>query len=108
MKKINNSILLPIILACILFISIYAVVYFKKNRDLIDKTNTTVIENNKIIHNIDSLTTLKIKSDSIKLSNTNDSIIENQNKIIKLLETKKPEATIIKKNNIFTKIKNIF
>lgn len=108
MSKINNSVLVPIILACILFISIYAIVYFKRNRDIINETNINVIENNKKIKDIDSITTLKIKIDSLEKSKTDDSIIINQNKIIKLLEAKKIEKPVVKKKNILTKIKDIF
>lgn len=108
MIKIKNSILLPLILVCILIISIYIVVYFKHNRDIINETKTTVIENTKTINDIDSITNFKIKTDSIDQSKTDDSIIDNQNRIIKLLEEKKAVEPVVKKKNIFTKIKKIF
>lgn len=105
MRKLNNNILYPIILVFIFFIATYTVVYFKKNRDILNETQKAVIENNIIIQKNDSITTLKIDSISQK---TNDSILINQNKIIKLLETPAPVVKPATKSKLITKIKNLF
>jgi len=112
MKKINNFILIRLIFIIFLIAGVYVIVYFKQTRDVVDKTHIMVIENAKDRIKHDSINNLKISIDSVYMV-MDDSIINNQNIIIKLLEkdidnSKTVAKSTVKNKNIFNKIKGIF